>query len=642
MGIGLVFVMPILLFLLIETISRLSLRETLQWAFRPDSGDCLRFNYLWLVLLFLLLYSLLNRLRWACLLTFALTVGLAVIHAGKMLILQQPLLPGDFALTGMVLNVWSSAYFPFDAGQVGWFAFVAAAWASVSLILLPDWRLGRKRRILMGVTAAAGLLYCSWNVTTMASREVAYEQKLTVAWNPDRNHEAGSDQHLGVQNPDYSVSFNYRSFGFLAEFFQNIGKPLDGSAIPAGYSKAEVQRIWREAAGAAPAPPPALPPEERPHVIIVLAESFWDPNLLEGITINPDPLAAFRRITAGDRASAITVVSPIFGGYTCKAEFELLTGIPMGVLPLTEVPHRSHFGAQVPSLPKVFKEQGYHTVAIHPFLPEFWNRNLIFPAIGFDQFLHLGNMRHREVKGKFISDQALASEIIDTVEASAGPAFVLAISMQNHSPYGDRRYGDVEQDIIAVPDSKLDLNAVRDFVHGIRDADAMLDRLTRHFTNSRRPVQLLFLGDHQPNLIPWESRPGSVMQDIKNDALFPGLAVKARYLGHALLWSSRGDRPPTLATPLSMAGLPALVMRQAGMNLPPFYQLSSQVFQKYTVLHRGWGLTGDGKVEIFRETFDDPLLRDYQMISYDLLLGKQYSRNASGERRGEGSLATVN
>lgn len=623
--------MPLALVLAVETVARTSVGSAIRWMVLPETANPLRFTYLWVQFGFLFLYAACNRLRWAAVLCFAVTMSVAVLHAGKLALLQQPLVPGDFALVGMTSGIWSVSYFPFTWMQVICFCLATAGWIAMCRRGLPDWRLGRNRRLLLLLSSGAGILIFSVNVALLAVRTVPLDHKLTTKWSHESNQNGQRQADPGIQNPDLSATFNYLSFGLVSGFLLNLDTPMsEEETRPPIYDEASVRRTWQDI----PADDPddhtrSMPPDpkDRPHVVVVLSESFWDPARLEGVSISPDPLTHFHALAATSNACAFSTFSPIFGGYTCNAEFELLTGVAMATLAQNAVPHRHAFQAHVPSLPAVFKQGGYQTAAIHPFLPEFWNRNMIYPRIGFDRFIHIRNIQHREVQGKYISDNAVADEIINCLDAATEPTFLFVITMQNHSPYGDRRYGDVELQTIRVEKPTVSVDAVRDYVHGLRDADAMLDKLTRHLASSERRTLLLFLGDHQPNLIPAEAAPGLFTQSLRQKAGAHTLSsIKGKYEGVALFWSSKGATPASPSTPVSLAALPAWILREADLPLPPFFRLSARVFQKYPVLCRNWGMTATGEVCALRLPFQDPLLQDYQRVSYDILFGRNYSR----------------
>lgn len=618
------------LLLMVESIARVSVWGMLGWISQPDIGQALRYNYIWTVLFLGLLSLLTGRMVVGMGLGALVMTSLAAVHAGKTQILQQPLLPSDFQMVAVVLKIWSSAYFPFSFWQAGGLLAVVLIWVGLIWFLLGSVRFCRKLRWWLIPLTGACLFYFSTHVASLAARKAAVEQKLTVVWQANTNEASDALDEVGVQNPDYSVMFNYQSFGFIAGFFHNFDDRSreGGGGDPPPYKEEDILRFWSEWTGQAPDPVASPAPNERPHVVLVLSESFWDPNDLEGVEIKSSPTTNFHRIGTEPGGHIFQVVAPIFGGYTCKTEFELLSGIPMAMLPTWMVPHRRHFDADVPSLPAVFKAHGYRTVAVHPYLPDFWNRNIVFPLIGFDRFLHIKNMEHRTVKGKFIGDDALADEVISIVDAADGPLFLLAISMQNHSPYGDGRYGEVEVDSVRVVDDHLDPASVRDYVHGVRDADVMLSKLVEHFRASPRPVVLLFLGDHQPPLIPPEAVPGMFAQRIKPEKVPPGLAIKARYFVPALVWSSRGNAPSFPSHPVSTAALAPHVLQAANLPLPPFYRMSAQVFHRFPVVHHGWGMRENGRVFVYRDFFEDDLLLGFHKVCHDIVLGRQVSQAA--------------
>jgi len=628
----LALLMPLALVLAVETVARLSLADAVRWMATPEAANPLRYTYLLLMFAALSLYAATNRLRGTCVFLFFPVSLLAILQAGKDVLLQQPLVPGDFLFLPMIAAIGSAAYFPFTWPQVGAFCVFTACWLAACRWGLPDHRLGRWRRVIIGAIACS--LFCALfaQPRLFAARTVPVERKLTVVWRAEDNATGWTSPDPAVQNPDFGASFNYRGFGLIAGMLLHLdGRSLNAGRIPEDYSEASVRQAWLNLLPDAPETPAPPPAADAPHVVVVLSESFWDPTWLEGVRIEPDPLPHFRALAAASNVCALTTLSPIFGGYTCKAEFELLTGVAMRMLPESLVPHTGRYTSHIPSLPRAFAEQGYTTVAIHPFLPDFWNRNVVYPLMGFDRFLHIGTMRHRAVRGKFIGDDAVAEEILEVLaETKEGPAFVFAVTMQNHSPYGDGRYGEVEAETVRVETNALHAGAVRDYVHGIRDADAMLGKLTRRLAGFERPVVLLFVGDHQPNLRPLGALLGEYNQSLLNERLFPGLERKGKYMGPGLLWVSRGCAPKTPLTPLSLAALPAWLLRETGVPPPPFFQAADRVFNRYPALHGGQLITATGAFEELENPFSDPMLRDYHLICHDLVIGRNYSRLMPG------------
>ena len=103
--------------------------------------------------------------------------------------------------------------------------------------------------------------------------------------------------------------------------------------------------------------------------------------------------------------------------------------------------------------------------------------------------------------------EAMADQIIgqyETMKAqSDAPVFLHAVTMQNHTNYNKDNYPDDQRVKVTEAPAGLKastVGALEDFATGIRDADAMLGRLTAYFSDREEPVVLVFYGDHLPYL----------------------------------------------------------------------------------------------------------------------------------------------
>ena len=92
------------------------------------------------------------------------------------------------------------------------------------------------------------------------------------------------------------------------------------------------------------------PAAERPDIIMVMSESFWDPTRLPGVTITPDPIPNVRALQSGH------VFSPEFGGMTANVEFEALTGFSNAFLPYGSIPYQQYVREPLPSLATFLEE----------------------------------------------------------------------------------------------------------------------------------------------------------------------------------------------------------------------------------------------------------------------------------------------
>ena len=110
--------------------------------------------------------------------------------------------------------------------------------------------------------------------------------------------------------------------------------------------------------------------------------------------------------------------------------------------------------------------------------------------------------RHYWTTG-LVTDDSMADQIIgqyETMKAqSDAPVFLHAVTMQNHTNYNKDNYPDDQRVKVTEAPAGLKastVGALEDFATGIRDADAMLGRLTDYFSQVDEPVILVFWGDH--------------------------------------------------------------------------------------------------------------------------------------------------
>ncbi len=243
-------------------------------------------------------------------------------------------------------------------------------------------------------------------------------------------------------------------------------------------------------------PRPAAPARAPlPDIIVVQSESLFDVTRLKGIDIDVMPVwrAAASRGWSGE------LHVPTFGGGTIRTEFEFLTGLPLAAFPQIRYPYLQLAHAQIPSIVRELRSNGYRTVAIHPNGGAFWNRNHAFRAVGFDQFLDADAFDDAPRYGWYVSDASLVDRVIAELRDDDQPQMIMAISIQNHGPY----------DTVPLPASdnarflqaNLDAAGTRDletYMTMVRASDEALGRLLEFVETRPRDTLLLVYGDHLP------------------------------------------------------------------------------------------------------------------------------------------------
>lgn len=424
----------------------------------------------------------------------------------------------------------------------------------------------------------------------------------TFSWTRDR---------LGILPMMWDQKENYAHNGFALAFALNA--PMANVKAPAGYSQAAI-----EAASPPPGASAALP-FERPDIVMVMSESFWDPALLPGVTLSPDPLAATRKVRSG------SVHSPEFGGMTANAEFEALTGFSNAFLPYGSIPYQQYVRGEVPSLASFLRDEGYATLAVHPFAGWFWNRAHVYEAFGFETFLAEESLPGLAKRGPLASDEALTEEIIARVEATEEPAFLFAVSLQGHGPYEPNRYEGARIEVEAGV-SEWARGSIGTYAEGIADADRGLARLIEWAGSRERPTIVVFFGDHLPPLGPVYVETGfmpTLVAPRKGDA---GFMAKVRETP-LVIWSNRDGTVGDLGS-ISPALLPYYLLGAAGIDHPYYTGFLGTVAERHRVIDRHMLVDAGGAVvQDWQQRLPvDPLLDDYRLVQYDLLFGKGYGR----------------
>ncbi len=116
------------------------------------------------------------------------------------------------------------------------------------------------------------------------------------------------------------------------------------------------------------------------NVHLVVLESFIDPTLFKGATYTKDPFHPSFKKLAGNKMGFS--VSPVVGGKTAQAEFEVLCGAP-AFEELAGVEFNGFTGAPAYCLPGTLQLAGYQTMASNAYNPSFFNESNAYQGMGF-------------------------------------------------------------------------------------------------------------------------------------------------------------------------------------------------------------------------------------------------------------------
>ena len=350
-------------------------------------------------------------------------------------------------------------------------------------------------------------------------------------------------------------------------------------------------------------------PEKRPNIVVIMDEAFSDPAVLGDFDTNMDYMPYVHSLQEGaENTITGTLNVSVKGGNTANTEYEFLTGHSMRFLPAGSVPYQQYIFGEKASYASWLKELGYSAIAIHPYNANGWNRDRVYPWLGFDTFLSAKNFSSPTRVRKYIDDPSCFRKIIDLYESKeAGtPLFVFAVTMQNHSGY----FADFDNFTVDVDATGCDSRILNRYLSLMKLSDEALRDFISYFSSQQEETIVVFFGDHQPNDVVVEpiwklqGKKGSDLTDRENDI---------RYQVPYVIWANfdidEGTGPET-----SVNYLASHVLRQAGLPLPAFGQYMETIEQEIPVLTTQRFLTADGLENEDRE--DLPVLQEYNRMQY--------------------------
>lgn len=387
----------------------------------------------------------------------------------------------------------------------------------------------------------------------------------------------------GVITTDYSVIMDaYYDSGFPYSFSRSIF--CHGISEPDEYDRETVEQIVNKLKEERKKNTALSPSEEKPNVIFVQLESFFDVSAIKGVSFSENPIPNFTYLKENYPSGFLTV--PLIGSGTANTEFEVLTGMNIDFFSPGEYPFIMVLQDNTcESLATVLKNRGYATHSMHNNTGTFYSRSEVYPHLGFDSFTPIEYMYGLEYNPLgWAKDKVYTGEILKTLEASRESDFVFAVSVQPHGAYPTVQTGDYKIKVNGMSDDSQ-YHMYSYYVNQISETDAFIKELTDAFSTYDEKTVIVFYGDHLPDLKLTEN-------DLKRGDL---------YSTEYVIWSNYGIEK----------GITAPQTMEA-------YQLSAYVSE---ILGIDEGLM-NGMHRYFSDT---PEYTNYlKILEYDALYGKKY------------------
>lgn len=418
-----------------------------------------------------LLTLLLGRPWFAAACVLALLLLLVLVNNAKFRALREPFVFQDYEYFSDAIR-HPRLYIPF----LGWWKFLAAA-AGFMLALAIGWwgeAAPDRRFAWSGQLGGIALMLAVGALLLLAGRR----RRLPVGFLPEQD---------------------LRTLGLLASLWR--------------YAEEEKAPLVVESPFAAP--PPRRPAGELPHLVAVQSESFFDPRSLYA-GIRHEVLAGFDRLRA-DAAAHGKLKVPAWGANTVRTEFAFLSGVDADGLGVHRFnPYRAvAAGRGLPSLASYLKRLGYRTICVHPYPAGFYQRDRVYPRLGFDEFLDVRAFDAMMRSGPYIGDMAVADKVATLLQEAAAPVFVFAITMENHGPLHLERVAPADIDTLYAVPPPAGCDDLTIYLRHLRNADRMTETLRRALEQCGRPASLCWFGDHVPIMPSVYERFGAPPGDVE-------------------------------------------------------------------------------------------------------------------------------
>lgn len=526
---------------------------------------------------------------------FSLATIVMYINTEKMASRNTPFLPEDLAMSGEAGGLASMINFGRFSNMLFMIAVIIIITIIANKISKKIWhfKFSKKQKIAIFIPQTALILICAHflNLHTLEIRNLS-----------------GKGTFIKVENLDTSIDFtdqayNYQTNGFILATISNLQAKTQKQ--PEGYSKEAVQKIvqkYKKIAEEKNKNRKKLS-DEKVNVVYVMSESFIDPKLGKHLYDygNKEPIPYTKKLKKSQ--SSGWAASSEYGGGTANVEFEALTGLSNFFL--NSIPYTSIVPANkdTPSIVKNFNENGYKTIAMHPYNRNMYRREVVYPNLGFQEYKSADGFKNNSKidNSKYISDESAFNEVLAELKNSQKPEFIHLVTMQNHMPYEENTYSEHNFSVNAKNGANPEnAKTIQAYLEGISYSDKAMKNFLSEIEKLNEKTIVVFWGDHWPGIYGEMFEKELNKNDIRRTPLF--------------VYSNFKKEKQDLGTS-SLIYNQILALNSFDSKLSAFQYLLSDLREKYPALTKQFIKT-DEKSDI---------LKDFEMIEYDILSGNKYS-----------------
>lgn len=401
----------------------------------------------------------------------------------------------------------------------------------------------------------------------------------------------------------WNMTYSTQVYGYLNAFVAYARNDLKNNK-PQNYSKEYAANILNQYTIEGGV-------EEPVNIIVIMNEAFSDLPLTYGFETDVDGLPFIHSLKTNTIKGNMKV--SVFGGSTADTEWEFLTGNSMAFLNGGMLPYMQYIKGKQQSLASELKNLGYQTVAFHPCEAGNYNRDKVYPLMGFDVFYSIeSDLKYNNYLRYMMSDESDFLNVIDMYENrdESQPFFMFNVTMQNHGGYS---YNESAVEVTVKPeDENLQYTQLKEYLSLIKETDRAFEELVTYFSGVDEKTVILMFGDHQPGLD----------EDVYN-ALCPELyqdditleTMQKKYTVPFILWANY-DIESESNVLISPGYLRAKLLETAGIPMSRYDQFLTECNGQYNAVNILGYYDQNGKLYGIDSVDEEKMLVDYQILQY--------------------------
>ena len=344
---------------------------------------------------------------------------------------------------------------------------------------------------------------------------------------------------------------------------------------PEGYSKEEVKEILSNVKEADVSEDTA--PE---NLIVIMNESWADLDVINTVKTDCEMTPYLKSLQ--DETSNGWLYVPVFGAGTAETEYEVLSGNCKNFLPTGSVAYRFYVHDPEYGMVYALKEQGYETVAMHPYAASNWNRNTAYEKLGFDSFISLENWQEELVPLRyFASDESTYKEVERVVDEKeeGQKLFVFCVTLQNHGGYDESTAGSFQNTVSLEYDTEYP--EAEAYLSEINETDKAFRSLVKHYENAKERTMIVMFGDHQPAVEEgfYEELFGKAKSEYGVEDL------QKRYITPYIIWTNYECEQTQ--EDMSANYLGSYILEKAGLQMTSYEREALQLKETVPVIGQG-------------------------------------------------------